>query len=785
MKSKKIIPIFIVIVAIVGVAIFMILNGNTASSNGSSNQGGSSGVVEPGNGNSGSESHSHNWVLQHVQDSTCYEVGYKEFCCDYPECTEIYTEEIALKDHKIQVLELVEPGCFETGLTEGEICSVCEMIITEQVEIPVREHQFVNEKCIHCGNDYYTPDSSFELNEDGSGYIYETYNETDTVVIPDVYNGVPVTSFELHPDTKNTLETIIIGDNIKEITFLQFQHCTNLTSIHIGDGVEIIDEFAFDNCSSLTTIIIPDSVREIGENAFIWCTNLKKVYIGNGIEVIKKNTFNTSTLDELIIGDKVKIIEDDAFYFAKNVILPNGIEYIGSGNFHNIDEMESINTYQCGYYIGSYTNPYLALVKTEQTYATTFDIHENCKIIYESAFQYKDNLESIILPEKIVQIGKEAFIGCLNLSSLELNNKLKYIDENIIITCENLKYLYIPSSVIQIKHNSMPYVSTVTVDYRNEVYDSRDGCDAIIETASDKLIAGSSYTRIPDDVQHIGEYAFSECHMSTIKLPNGLISIEEQAFAHCNNLQNITIPNNVLKIAKSAFTSCPFLSRVTIGDSLKVIENGTFSSCTLLREVTFGEKVEKIESNAFEGCILLEKINITKNLTNIEISAFSGCRNIQIITVDEENSVYDSREDCNAIIETATNTLIVASLNTTIPTTVTKIGIGVYWNWYITTITIPDNIEYIDSHAFFYCENLKNITLSKNLKSIGAYAFANCTILKDIYLPKTLEYISSSAFDNSGLEKIYFEGTIDEWNAIEKENAFEGSNIEVIFNYTM
>jgi hypothetical protein len=126
---------------------------------------------------------------------------------------------------------------------------------------------------------------------------------------------------------------------------------------------------------------------------------------------------------------------------------------------------------------------------------------------------------------------------------------------------------------------------------------------------------------------------------------------------------------------------------------------------------------------------------------------FSGCGNLTSIVVASGNPNYDSRNNCNAIIETATNTLIAGCMNTVIPNSVASIGEGVFSGCTgLTSIDIPNSVTSIGSYAFYDCSNLTSVTIGKSVTSIGNYAFKRCLNLTEIYsfalVPPTLFSVS-------------------------------------------
>ena len=169
------------------------------------------------------------------------------------------------------------------------------------------------------------------------------------------------------------------------------------------------------------------------------------------------------------------------------------------------------------------------------------------------------------------------------------------------------------------------------------------------------------------------------------------------------------------------------------GDKIKnvVIESGVtaigkeaFSGCTSLVSVTIGDSVTSIGNFAFRYCTSLVGVTIPDSVTSIGAGAFKGCAGLESLTVDTNNTVYDSRNNCNAIIETASNTLIAGCKNTVIPNDVTTVGEDAFFGCTsLTSVTIPDSVTSIGDFAFCGCTSLASVTIPDSVTSIGFEAF--------------------------------------------------------------
>ena len=256
--------------------------------------------------------------------------------------------------------------------------------------------------------------------------------------------------------------------------------------------------------------------------------------------------------------------------------------------------------------------------------------------------------------------------------------------------------IYIGDKVL----NGCRSLSSIAVEVGNSRYDSRENCNALIETATNTLLAG--------------------CENSII--PNGITKIADYAFDGCRQLNRINIPNTVVRIGKSAFSSC--------GIEFIKIANG----------------ITDIGDSAFYLCEKLESIEISSTVTNIGKHAFALCPYISWIKVDGENPVYDSRDNCDAIIETKTNTLILGCYSTLIPYGVKSIGNNAFHAEKLSSIIIPNTVISIGDKAFYGCSELSSIIIPNSVKTIGNNAFESCMSLRSIVLGESVEALGDQVF---------------------------------------
>ena len=241
-----------------------------------------------------------------------------------------------------------------------------------------------------------------------------------------------------------------------------------------------------------------------------------------------------------------------------------------------------------------------------------------------------------------------------------------------------------------------------------------------------------------------------------------LTEIETYAFYSCKNLQSILLPPNITAISTSAFFGCSSLQEVVIPETVKTISEYAFNGCNSLVSLTLHEGLTTIGEYAFSSCSSLQSLFIPATVTSINASSFWACSSLTSVIVDEANTVYDSRDNCNAIIKTATNTLFLGTVATVIPSSVTAIGASsFYGNSKLKTITIPEGVQTIGGSAFSGCTALTSISMPNTLTTIGNGAFSGCSRLSKVPLLNGLKTIEAYAFQRcTNLRKIHIPASV-------------------------
>ena len=331
-----------------------------------------------------------------------------------------------------------------------------------------------------------------------------------------------------------------------------------------------------------------------------------------------------------------------------------------------------------------------------------------------------------VIPNGVDKIASDAFMDCAGLTSIEIPASVNDIEcYRFDMIAEHSCYLSLVNDETPRPFTRCQDLKTIVVDINNEVYDSRDTCNAIIESQTDTLIIGCNNTTIPATVTNIGYCAFMGCTgLNSIVIPSGVKEISQRAFYACMGLKSITIPDSVVDIELEAFertawyndlpdgvvyagnVAYKYKGEMAAGTSIKLkegtvsISGYAFNNCTGLKSIEIPSSVRKIGYGAFNGCTNLSSIKLPSSLVQIHADIFN------------DTAWYKNQPNGGVFI----NRILLKYKGEMPKCTVIKIK---------GTISIARD-------AFNHCDSLKSIELPSSMEKIGDFAFYWCDNLKSI-----------------------------------------------------
>lgn len=523
------------------------------------------------------------------------------------------------------------------------------------------------------------------------------------------------------------LTSIVIPARVAAVGGLSrgtFRNNTSLTSVTFEKGSRItsIPTEAFNFCTALKSIHLPATVTEIERNAFIYCKSLAAVTIEEGGEILKIG--NTA-----FKGTKLSVTNINAL--IKNVTEIS--EYAYQETTSTVDE------------------------------DGTLVIPEGITTIGREAFRKANGIKKIQFPSSLVSIESYAFSECSNLTEVVIPDGVISIGDSAFRGCASLKKVVVPSSVVDL--GNYAFISCFALEEADVAcdigYRMFDGCDKL-----KNLTLGNTVTAI-------GDYAFNGCDsLERVVLPSSLTNVGEvpaigrEAFRDCKKLESVAFAENYnqITIGESAFSGCINLSKVVFPSNLvnmdavnKVncaIGAYSFAGCTSLTELIGLEILEGIGDYAFSNTGLTS-IYIPATLSVFGASPFLGCKLQSVELMDGNNTLM---QQDGAIYDAAMTTLMLFPLgydgDVTIPESVIALNDGVFAGSMIRSITLSAGLREVSANAFDGCVNLKKVNCEGGLVSIGKFAFRGCTSLESIEFSIALDTISSSAFQGSGLKSV-------------------------------
>ena len=573
------------------------------------------------------------------------------------------------------------------------------------------------------------------------------------------------------------LTSINIPSSVTSIGRSAFNDCNKLTTVQIEEGLTTIDSYAFCWCSSLTSINLPSTLTSIESDAFYNCWNLQSIQIPSKITNIQAETFCYSGLQSMDIPSNVKVIGNKAFANSslKQVSIAEGVTTISNYAFQSCGSLDSVSISSTIEVIGNYafdgcnrlTKVSVGIGEPIAINASTFSNRSNAtlyvpkgsKAAYQKADYWKEfkeiieqdiqgTQENIMLINGIyfvlddengtatVVSGEEAYSGTVIIPASVTNEGKTYsvvsIGEGAFQNATGLTAISIPSSVTSIGDNAFVGCNnliSVTVAWEtpiainSTVFPNSGNATLHVPSGRESAYASAACWK---DFKTIAEpIVFADNAVKALCLANwdadgdGVLYMDEAALV--TDLDSVFTDNTDI----TTFDELQyFIGLTSIGER-------AFYYCSNLTSIVIPDNVTTIGNRAFYVCSGLTSLHISANVTNIEDRAFAYCSGLESIVVDDGNTVYDSRNDCNALIKTSNNTLLIGCKNT----------------------VIPSGVKILAEGSFRGCAELKNIEIPEGVTTIGASAFRGCTGLESVTLPSTISSIGTYAF--SAFDEVY------------------------------
>lgn len=442
----------------------------------------------------------------------------------------------------------------------------------------------------------------------------------------------------------DVLTSATFGDNLKKIDTWAFNGCSKLENIKVGNSLETIGGWAFQSCSTMRQIDIPETVTEIGEYAFNCCQGLSGLLtIPTGIKTVNANAFSSTgyTVCELPNTEFVKLNGTDRIGNVETIIVPSDLaNTYRDSNWGEMYDFVSNSGITVSVEVttpgnlakdivtqarkapasvnkliitgGQLNQDDFNVMKSNMTACFEIDMSAaDCADIYENAFNGKQVVKSIVLPNNATSIGQSAFEGCTILDSVFASDNMKKVADGAFRNCMALKKVDLGDNVSEIGSNAF-----------YNAYKLND-------------------LRVPSALTTIGDYAFyNACKLDSLTLGEKVRSIGSYAFGNCNSLAAFSMPNTVTSLGEGVLSNTA-ITDIDLSEFnyLTAIPNSMFNGSLQLQSVVFPKNVSSIGSYSFQGCIKLEDVNLKETLlSKIGESAFSGCTKLASITLPESTT---------------------------------------------------------------------------------------------------------------------------------------------------
>ena len=352
----------------------------------------------------------------------------------------------------------------------------------------------------------------------------------------------------------------------------------------------------------------------------------------------------------------------------------------------------------------------------------------------------QNNIKHITVEDGVTSLGSSIFYGFSQVKDVKLPTSLKSIGYGAFEKCDSLKELTIPEGVTNIGNgiiNSCTSIKKISLPSTLNTIPRLIDMESTGDMQLDEIV-------LNDGIKKLGNYAFWNFrNLKNIIIPESVTNIGESAFHGCTALSNLTLLDSITEIAGEAFSNCVSLGKVTLPKNLTLLGDGVFENCNA--EIIFPASLKCIP---YLGDNAVRKVVIPEGVEMIGDAAFSNSYNLLTITL---------------------------------PSTITSIESGAFYNTGITSFNYPQDITSISSWVF-QNTNLKEFSVPEKVTEIGDRAFMECSILEKITIPKSVTYIGADAFKDCRNLTIYgYKDSAAEAYAKANNIKFVSADYKVIF----
>jgi len=532
-------------------------------------------------------------------------------------------------------------------------------------------------------------DFTYEILE-GQVTITAYTGSDEHVVIPSEIEGLPVTELGRRAFKGNMqAKSFVLPDSLKRIGDQCFRSCENLEAIEIPAQVEKIGDFAFAICVRLSRVTLPASVTEIGTFVFNYCPELIEISVS-------ENNPNYSSRDGVLFDkEQTTLIRYPSNRATVEYIIPETVKKITDRAFDYCQNLETV-VIPAG--------------------LTTID---------PGAFSWCSSIQKIDIPNTVTNIGMLAFNLCPQLKEVNIGSGVTHIENGAFRSCPQLREIVIPDNVLSLGESSFAVctgLETVRIgkgvtEIKGNMFGS---CFQLKEVSMGNdvtLIDSGAFlsctnlvnVNLGTSVTHIGIGAFSCCSsLTNLNIGNDVTIIENSAFDGCTKLQEIALPDTLTHIGNMAFRECTSLTDVVIPDSVLSLGTDAFNGCLSLKSVVVGDGISNFLSRTFAGCVNLETVKLGASLTSPGAETFTGCLNLKRIDVNPDSPFLSSVD--GILFNKTMSQLVIYPPN--------------YPN---TEYTVPDGVKEV--YGFGQCVNLKRVTLPFSVEKISSFSKS----LTDVY----------------------------------------------------